>query len=446
MMIIFIIIDNKVDILTDTFETNDFGFDLEKAKVYAKHYSKSTGVRTLIIDFHGQTLYEYCNPADDCSFCKEIEAHLDNKHKCSSAHLYGSYQAELLGGQYIFFCPLGLTHWASPIVRNGIMKGAILAGPVHMVDPEAFMIDDIMRKQNLNKEDFKNLREKIMNIKVLSPDIVNSMAEILALTILPLSDLDAISFDEDKKFQKHQSDISSYIQHIKTIGGDDSDTTNYPIEKEKKLLSLISIGDKAGSQKILNEILGHIFFSTGKNFKLIKSRILELVVLLSRAALEGGADVEQIFGLNYKYLNQINSFITTEDLAYWLSKIMTRFTDCVFDLTNVKHIDVIYKAIEFIKKNYMKKISLDNVSDHVFLSKSYFSKIFKDELGLNYNAYINKLRIDMSKELLLHDNINLIDVSNLVGFEDQSYFSKVFKKITGSSPGKYRESKGKKIN
>ena len=51
--------------------------------------------------------------------------------------------------------------------------------------------------------------------------------------------------------------------------------------------------------------------------------------MLSRAALEGGADVEQIFGLNYKYLSQINEFTTVDELTYWLSGIMTRFTDCV---------------------------------------------------------------------------------------------------------------------
>jgi hypothetical protein len=48
--------------------------------------------------------------------------------------------------------------------------------------------------------------------------------------------------------------------------------------------------------------------SSGNDFDIIKSRVLELVVLLSRAALEGGADVEQIFGLNYRYMNKIHSF------------------------------------------------------------------------------------------------------------------------------------------
>jgi YesN/AraC family two-component response regulator len=128
----------------------------------------------------------------------------------------------------------------------------------------------------------------------------------------------------------------------------------------------------------------------------------------------------------------------------WLSRIMIRFSDCVFDLKDVKHVDVIYKALEFIKNNYMNKISLADVAEVAHISPSYFSKIFKEEMGCNFNTYLNEVRVNMSKRLLLDDSISLVDIAFLTGYEDQSYFSKVFKKMTGISPGKYRESKGRK--
>lgn len=196
------------------------------------------------------------------------------------------------------------------------------------------------------------------------------------------------------------------------------------------------------SQKLLNEILGHIFFTSGNDFELIRARILELIVLLSRAALKGGAEIEQIFGLNYQYLNQIYSFKSLEELTLWLSRIMERFTDHVFNLTNVKNKDVIFKSIDFISKNYMRKITLEDVAANVYLSPSYFSKVFKEEMGMNFNTYLNYVRIEMSKKLLSDPSVSMVDVSNLVGFEDQSYFSKVFKKMIGLSPKKYRESRG----
>jgi YesN/AraC family two-component response regulator len=60
----------------------------------------------------------------------------------------------------------------------------------------------------------------------------------------------------------------------------------------------------------------------------------------------------------------------------------------------------------------------------------------------NFNSYLNKVRIEMSKKLLTDHDIPLVDVANMVGYEDQSYFTRVFRSNVGISPGKYRERNG----
>lgn len=429
-------------------ERDDIGFNLERAVRCVEDYSNSVGVRCIIIDTYGQTLYDTYGDDNACKFCKRIDGILNKHQNCSNAHLYGSYQAERFGGKYVFFCPMGLVHWVSPIMVDGIMKGAVLGGPVQMIEPDDFLLEEIIQKNNVEETHLSEIWKYVNEIPVIRPERVNSLSELLFIVAAHISDIQPSKYLEEREYQEQQSDISEYIHYIKTMGGDDNNLQGYPLEKEKELLSLISLGDKAGSQKVLNEIFGHIFFSTGGNFEVIKARVLELIVLLSRAALEGGADVEQIFGLNYRYLSEIHGFKMVEELTFWLSRIMARFTDCVFNLTDVKHVDVIYRAINYVKQNYMNKITLEEVASHVYLSPSYFSKIFKEEMKYNFNTYLNHIRIEMSKKLLMDDSIDLVDVSNLVGYEDQSYFSKVFKKMTGVSPGKYRESRGqvKRIN
>ena len=224
---------------------------------------------------------------------------------------------------------------------------------------------------------------------------------------------------------------------------EDEESHSYPFDKERELLRLIAQGDKKGSQRLLNEILGSVFFSAGRNFEVVKSRVLELVVLLSRAAVEGGAEVEQVFGLNLKYLRQIHNFSSVDDLAAWLSRIMLRFTDFVFDLREVKHADAIYRAVQYVHQNFAEKITLDAVAREVYLSPAYFSKVFKDELKVSFNNYLNRYRIDKARDILRNTSIALVDVAAMVGYEDQSYFSKVFKKIAGVTPGRYRESRGR---
>ena len=423
--------------------SDSVGFDMDKAKNSAKTYSISVGIDTIIIDTLGNILFDTSVNKSVCVFCKKIQGVKNQQQSCSSAQLlYGSYQAERFGGKYVFFCPLGLTHWASPITVDGMMQGSILAGPVLMVEPEDFLIDDLIAKNNICEDELEEIKKQINETLVIRTDKVNELSELLFIVANHISDNQQSHYFEDRELQEQQAVISEYIQYIKTMGGSTSNTECYPLEKEKELISLISIGDKSGSQRVLNEIFGHIFFSTGGNFEVIKARVLELVVLLSRAALEGGADIEQIFGLNYNYLSQTNNYKTVEELTFWLSKIMARFTDCVFNLTEVKHVDIIYKAISYIKNNYMNKLTLEDVASHVFLSPSYFSKIFKEEMKSNFNTYLNQIRIEVAKKLLADDTVVLVDISSRVGYEDQSYFSKVFKKMTGVSPGKFRENRG----
>jgi len=422
------------------------GFDTDRASKAIEHYGRVAEVGISIIDTRGNILCktEKSGPGIGCKFCQQIRQLVDSENDyCKRAHLYGGYQSERFGGKYIFFCPIGLVHWASPISTKGMVRGYLLCGPALMVEPDDFLIEDLLRKNNIKEEYLDKLRKNLDYVPVIAPQKVTSLSELLFMVASHISDAEHLQYLEQTEFHNHQSHISQYIHGIKSMGGDESKISEYPFEKEKELLSCIAMGDKKGAQTILNKILGHIFFSSGGDFETIKARMLELIVLLSRAAMEGGADVEEIFGLNYKYLKTIHKFKTVEELTYWLSKIMIRFTDCVFNLKDIKHADVIYKAVNYINENYMNKITLEEVAAHVYLSPSYFSKVFKDNMKCNFNTYVNRVRVERSKQLLLNENINLVDVSNLVGYEDQSYFSKVFKKIVGVTPGKYRVSRGK---
>ena len=85
---------------------------------------------------------------------------------------------------------------------------------------------------------------------------------------------------------------------------------------------------------------------------------------------------------------------------------------------------------------------MEEMARRVYLSPAYFSRVFKQETGETFNNCLNRIRIEKSKELLLHQNLRLTDIAQLTGFEDQSYFTKVFRRITGVPPLKFRENKG----
>ncbi len=416
----------------------NFKKDIDTAGTYAK----ATGIACMVIDAEGSVV-EGSGIPDLCAFCAGIRGNKSMPDKCKKIHQYGSYQAERFGGKYIYFCSLSLMFWTAPIFEDGLKKGALVAGPVLGYDPVDFSFDESLFEVKISPVHLESLYNKINSTPFISSDRITSLAEMLLITSRYLSEI--AEEDEDlheDEILDQQFRISEYIRYIETMEGEVPENHKYPLEKEKILLKQISRADSKGARETLNEILGSVFFKSGRNFDVVKSRVLELVVLLSRAALEGGADVEQIFGMNYQYINRIHSFTTVEELAFWLSKIITRFTDLVFSLKSVKHADIIYKAVNYINKNFTKKITLDDVAGAVFLSPAYFSKVFKEQTGSSFTRYLNKLRIEESKTLLRNSNIPLVDIAGMVGYEDQSYFSKVFKKITGSTPGKYRDTRG----
>ena len=192
----------------------------------------------------------------------------------------------------------------------------------------------------------------------------------------------------------------------------------------------------------MNQLLGHIYFASNFDLKSIKTRVVELIVILSRATIDAGADIREVFLFNTNYIQEIDRFDSIEELSVWLTGIMNRFISYSFDFNQVKHSNVVYKVMEYVKANYSKKLTLDDIARHVYLSRSYLSSIFKEETGQSLFSYVNSVRVEKSRMFLLDNSISLVDISEMCGFEDQSYFTKVFKKAMGVSPKKYRDSRG----
>ena len=411
--------------------------ELNEIKKAAEIFTASTWIPCRVLDF--TDINSDCLSESGCTICRRLSEISGVDIDCKQAMRYGSYQAERFGGRYIFFCPLGFTHFISPISEDGELKYAISGGPLLMLDTDDVMENELLSKLENNKESLQEFRGLVEEITYADTEKVTNLSELLFMVILGLQAEENRKLLDKRDMLVQQSDIGEYIQKIKSMGT----AQDFPAAKERELIGYITSGDKKKAQKLLNEILGQIFFTSGNNMSVIKAGVLELIVILSRSAIEAGADEEQIFGMKNSYLNEVSSFENIEDLSFWLSKVMERYTDFVFNFTDVKHYDVIYKAIDYIRQNYMKKITLEDVSEYVALSPSYFSKVFNEEMKQNFNTYLNSVRISNAERMLIEEPVNLVDVAYMVGFDDQSYFSKVFKRITGMTPKTYKENRGK---
>lgn len=105
---------------------------------------------------------------------------------------------------------------------------------------------------------------------------------------------------------------------------------------------------------------------------------------------------------------------------------------------SLKNRELVDKAIGYLKQNYSSEIKLEDLSMKSFISKNYFSRLFKEVTGINFSDYIQHLRVDEACNLLKNTDMKVIDIALHVGFKDLKFFYEVFKKITGKTPGDYR--------
>lgn len=344
---------------------------------------------------------------------------------------YGCSEAYRWNGSYIFYCPKGLVFAAASVTdRQGALTDGLVLGPVIMGEP----CDTLELFQN---DEFKECAAELPmwdTVKVRHAQTVLAAAA-AGLSGSVQSRYGAYVFEQDKMLSELYT-----IQSRLSQGKEDS---GFLIRREKELNGLLSARDKEGAQRLLNEMLGYIFFTGNADIPTIKARLTEMLVLLSRAAIDAGAGIQEILLFNRENIRQIEEIPSIEDLSAWITVIMHRFVQYSFDFTGVKHRDCMYKIMQYIKANYDRKITLDDIAGHVYLSRSYVSTVFKEEMGESLFAYINRVRVEKSKVLLLNEALSLINVGGMCGFEDQSYFTRVFKSLVGVNPKKYRDCRGK---
>ncbi|MEW9122275.1 MAG: PocR ligand-binding domain-containing protein [Thermotaleaceae bacterium] len=405
----------------------------KQLKEVLETYYHATGINVFMINEQGKVIETCCSRPNFCGFIYEKSR---ENCFCSQAHIYASKQAEKLGEVYVFHCPAGLMHYTAPIIYKKLFHGALIAGPILLNNPDEILLSSIIRKYNLDGYDTAQIMSYLQNIPVIAPEKVKYLSRLLFYLSLTLMDQDRFLLYERSQRMNQQSEIHQSLQDIKE---DLMNYSLYPYEKEKDLMTKVKNGDERGAKTILNDILGHIFFTSGGNIEVMKARALELTSLLSRAAVEGGGALDKIFGMNYRFIGQLSKIENIEDLSYWILKVLDRFMENVFSLSHSKNAETIKTALSFINKNYMNNITLEQVAGIVYLNPSYFSTIFKKETGMPFSTYLNKVRIQESKQLLKDINQSILDIALAVGFEDQSYYSKVFKKITGLTPKEYRD-------
>ncbi|PQP83635.1 DNA-binding response regulator [Paenibacillus sp. PCH8] len=101
--------------------------------------------------------------------------------------------------------------------------------------------------------------------------------------------------------------------------------------------------------------------------------------------------------------------------------------------------DPMSEIARYMDTHYQEDLSLQQIAARFYLSREYISRKFKQQFGLNWSEYLGRLRINSAKVLLQNPTLRIVKISEMVGYQDEKYFSKVFKKMEGITPAEYRK-------
>jgi len=339
-------------------------------------------------------------------------------------HQYGFQEASRWGGSYIYYCPRGLTFSA---FRDGSGEGLIF-GPVILGEVQDLLLE----------HESEAFRRGVESLCAFPPERIGSLNSVTGLAVSGLGarQTELRSGYDQAEFLNELYSIRSQLQPS------EQENYGYILEAEEEIKALVRNMDKPGVQKLLNELLGRVYLQSYYNLEEVKARCVELVVVLSRTVAGAGAEMGEIFHFSPAFLRRISGFTTIDSLCAWMSEILHDFMDALFSYNSIKHADAVYKTMSYIRAHWRERPSLEDIAGKVCLSKSYLSMLFKQETGVGISEFINRVRIEQSKKLLASTDMSIAAIAGECCFHDQSYYTKVFQRVVGVSPKKYRDRQG----
>jgi YesN/AraC family two-component response regulator len=184
--------------------------------------------------------------------------------------------------------------------------------------------------------------------------------------------------------------------------------------------------------KKLFDLLNDRHYSLNLVFQFMNDMIARMKFVLGEAGIE--LDNTDISILEPNKLHNISMLY--EHIQCSIKRVIKKQEESSFNM-NVRI--EIRKAIEYISENYQLNITLEEVANHVGLSKNHFCRLFKNELEDNFVSYVNKFRIQKAKFLMEHTNQKIKEIAVNVGLSDYRYFCKIFKETEQITPTDYKK-------
>lgn len=386
-----------------------------------RQYYRLYGLRPAFVDLSARVL----NREDPLSRLAKIRR----------ARNYALHESINWGGPYVFTLSHSVTSWILALEDRRTVHGGLIGGEV-LTGKSPDIIEKNIRHLAALGMKRKAAAAYVERLPVWSLTRAHEAADRLRALFYQLSGWKPEQMEENRLRVQQQEQIAQAIEDQKRRG----DPAVYPFEKERMLLSLIRAGDQPGTRRVLNEMLAAMYM-TSPELPVLRARAIEMMGYLTRTAVEDSPLMEHVIERNHQWMRKLIQAPDFEELSRVLMQALDDFIENIylhgFNRSNEK----VSEALEFIAENYMKPISLRHVASELGLSLFRVAHLVKKYTGKTVVQIIHQVRIQHANRLLDQTSRSCTDICYEVGYGDQSYFIRHFRRINGITPLRYRRNR-----
>lgn len=214
-----------------------------------------------------------------------------------------------------------------------------------------------------------------------------------------------------------------------------------PFEKELAFYESVRSGNLETVKTLFTKLGGAGFGVLSSDpLRNLKYHLVVSIAMITRFCINGGMPPEKAYSLSDIYVMKVDECISREEIDELHYEMIIDFTRRMRQIQNRRiYSKPIINALDYISDNLHNRILIQEIADFLSLSVPYFSRLFKEEIGVTFSEYVTVKKIEAAANMLQFSDYSAVEISNLFNFSSHSYFIKVFKKHMGMTPKEYRK-------
>lgn len=336
-------------------------------------------------------------------------------------------RAKLFNTAYTHINEFGEHYFIYSFSSEPQLQGFIAMGPVAVQDEKPSNELAFMSKYGLSISEFQQFQSYMKALAQIAP--VQEQYFINMLQIICQNDYDMSSVPI----------MSLAFEHVPQIPVSTPEHYNHLYDLEKQLSQHLFSDNDDMLQEIADTFSNFPkpVLANNNPLRSEQNLFISTVTLYSRFAIEAGLDSEIALSYSEYFIQEIERCDKISLVRDLLIKMIKTYKALVNDRNKSFYSTPVNQAIRYIDHHLTENISLVDVANHIGYSSKYLSEVFAKETGITFKTYINDKKLEIAKSLLLNPKNSILDICHYLGYCNQSYFSKIFKKNTGTSPSAF---------